>query len=949
MMPSIRERDENGFTTDEDAIHMPTKEDFKRARVGEIYARYDHNMYRKYSTYGEFLEALQRPPLGTAEELFKPSSPVNPFFSFSVYHGTYFDINVINRIAFIDGRVFSHLLENPGGERRLYTRAIYKVIFDTKTQFHIRYKVNGFAFKTLRQLLGYFKSYIVANLPHDWPKNTFDETIYQHCFVRTPFSCLSQAVGEMEIHEIPDNYSHENSFVSNVGENWEMFDWCVGTETGLAPVDISDILKSALLEFFERELELDHDYFVKITKYEDNILYFNHNSEKCLITKKEHPQVNNSIRISPTTITYTCCYETCEGRLNPIRIYADNYPSVLKEYFNRASHELTELAGKLINMNSDAGVNNALFNYENSRFEALPSPSCKYSTNPPGEMLHFVDRDGLGIETTVGRIMLPVEVPQQLVRHLTLNVGTINNVFNIGTEETEMEISLPINIFDNTEEIELWNIGLKTTSPDDIACIFAYQELNVIWHERTEWWVCNNGLWIRDITQKRTKERITKKMKMLIAKIRAKLPPKTDKTKDIYNALSKIYQMITTPGNLNAILEQLSMRLLFPNLDEQMDTNLHLFPFTNGVYNLITRIFSEHDRNNFISITTGYKFNKDATPEEALAFISTIIQDSTVRRFLLNCVARALNGNISNLEMIILNGLTRNGKSDTVALIKRVFGNFARAVSGTLISREEASSEKANPALAKLENARIALIAEAEGDKKINSAILKKLTGSDEISTRKLYCEDRDFIVHCKFFMMCNTLPQLDVDDEAVWKRVKVIGFDTTFTENPVGPNQVKVDPEMNNRVRSSISLRDSFLALILRFVGSEYIIPDAVAYRTNQYRISNDPIVDFLSTNLVYSPGSILSCDEIIYHTKICEVSNTVQKKRLITKITAFIEEKLSDKYCPYGYHLFIKRSFGVKQVNKTGWKNVALSKNVNDIHEVEDNDENIEQSINI
>jgi hypothetical protein len=430
----------------------------------------------------------------------------------------------------------------------------------------------------------------------------------------------------MEQHDIPNDYSHENSFVGNVGEQWEMFDICEGTETGIVPVDISDILKGTILEWFELKFKLEPHYFVNITKYGENLLYFNHNFEKCLITEKEHPQVCSFIKISSSNISYLCSYKGCDGRKNPIKIYADEYPAILKEYyFNKTSQELTDMAGMLINLNSDAGVNTTSFNYESSRFEAPPSPLCKFTTNPPSEMVHFIDRRGLGIETSIGKLMLPVEIPDPLVHHMTMNIGNIN-IFNTGTaEEICSDISLPINIFDGAKEVELWNTALTSCCNSDIAEIFCYQETNVIWSENSNFWICVNGLWSRDKTEKRVKLMIRRKITGTIQKIKTKLPPKTNAMKDFYTSLGKIYHAVNTTSFLNAICEQVSSLLLCEDIDIKMDANKSLYPFINGVFNMKTKVFSEHDRNNYISITTGTNFNPSITADEALEFMKDVL------------------------------------------------------------------------------------------------------------------------------------------------------------------------------------------------------------------------------------------------------------------------------------------------------------------------------------
>ena len=59
--------------------------------------------------------------------------------------------------------------------------------------------------------------------------------------------------------------------------------------------------------------------------------------------------------------------------------------------------------------------------------------------------------------------------------------------------------------------------------------------------------------------------------------------------------------MVSTESSLSGVLEQLKMKLIRNDFDEMMDARKDLYCFTNGVWNMDTKIFAEHDRNNFVS------------------------------------------------------------------------------------------------------------------------------------------------------------------------------------------------------------------------------------------------------------------------------------------------------------------------------------------------------------
>ena len=134
-----------------------------------------------------------------------------------------------------------------------------------------------------------------------------------------------------------------------------------------------------------------------------------------------------------------------------------------------------------------------------------------------------------------------------------------------------------------------------------------------------------------------------------------------------------------------------------------------------------------------------------------MAFISDVLPNRDVRDFFLTSVARAMDPRIANLEMIILNGPP--GMANPILL--RWSGEFLEATAEQYrahsLEQRRKFQREGQSCHGQARDARIAVISETEGDKKINSAILKKLTGSDEISCRKLFSDVKEFTVVCKF------------------------------------------------------------------------------------------------------------------------------------------------------------------------------------------------------
>lgn len=72
----------------------------------------------------------------------------------------------------------------------------------------------------------------------------------------------------------------------------------------------------------------------------------------------------------------------------------------------------------------------------------------------------------------------------------------------------------------------------------------------------------------------------------------------------------------------------------------------------------------------------------------------------------------------------------------------------------------------------------------------INTNFVKLLTG-DTIKARGLYSEkDKEISPTYKIFVCCNTLPNFDVYDEGISRRIALTEYKTKFCENPKKKNE---------------------------------------------------------------------------------------------------------------------------------------------------------------
>ena len=136
---------------------------------------------------------------------------------------------------------------------------------------------------------------------------------------------------------------------------------------------------------------------------------------------------------------------------------------------------------------------------------------------------------------------------------------------------------------------------------------------------------------------------------------------------------------------------------------------------------------------------------------------------------------------------------------------------------------------------------------------------MKSMSGNDSFLARDLYQSGKYtpliksmFVMH----MICNRLPKIDTNDQAVWNRIRVITFDSTFVSNIEDYDEDEIARDclfpMVTNISEELKVIVNALAWYLIDILSKYnasspdrIIPDRVLVATNAYQ-------KFLITNFI-------------------------------------------------------------------------------------------------
>lgn len=255
-----------------------------------------------------------------------------------------------------------------------------------------------------------------------------------------------------------------------------------------------------------------------------------------------------------------------------------------------------------------------------------------------------------------------------------------------------------------------------------------------------------------------------------------------------------------------------------PEFETMINTGKDLLPVgDNKVVNMRTGELRPREKDDYFTqtIKTPYK------PEAKSTVLDKFLSEITCKdeAYLLNLqvlVGYMFTGYTVEHIMIIIKGVTRNGKGAFVALMKMLSDKYVKTGNKSII--DAGARAKGAPAadLEKMEFARIIHFDELKKGAQLDDQNIKSWVGGGDAPFRRVYgTKEIDLVLQCVFMVTTNHYPQ--ANDEAWYERLFSLPFYAYFTENPdpSQSNQFKKDQFLLDKLNTPEVL-EAFLAWII-------------------------------------------------------------------------------------------------------------------------------------
>lgn len=467
----------------------------------------------------------------------------------------------------------------------------------------------------------------------------------------------------------------------------------------------------------------------------------------------------------------------------------------------------------------------------------------------------------------------------------TFNIPTIEDIKskNIKIEDQEEQLKLISN------EIKLETKLIKSSYTDkDIADYFISTNNNFKVYNNKVYFF-NGSYWI--ISNENQIYKAIDKIYWYILDIINKYFKESDSyTKYVKNLLK--LRSITQLSNIYK-----TIKIDIETSIDLWDFDKDLLAFENGIYDLKTDKFRNGKYEDFITMIIPYEYHPSNQQDTDFIYnhLRKIMPKKEELHLLLLIMASILSGRTLE-KFSICTGSGRNGKDALFTyLLPAVLGPLYYRCNANAITQTTKGDQ--NQSLANLNKKKMVLFNEPNIDETIKSALTKEITGGKEIAFRGLYSTDTKVNLMLTTIMICNSIPLLDHVDNAMFMRLIVFKFNSTFQakqymidnqiaegENNIfeGTDYVKSDEFLNKYKLPMMNLLLDYFKEFRQNGFNIQKIPESIQKNSNKYLEDSDEFTGWFKSEYkqTNNKGDVLKLKDIWNYYKLSEYYNNLTKK---------------------------------------------------------------------
>ena len=292
---------------------------------------------------------------------------------------------------------------------------------------------------------------------------------------------------------------------------------------------------------------------------------------------------------------------------------------------------------------------------------------------------------------------------------------------------------------------------------------------------------------------------------------------------------------------------------------EQFDVHGWLLNCPNGTLDLQTGIIREHDPKDLITRLTGADYDPDARSDLWERFLTEATGgDGQLRAWLQRGAGYSCTGDYRDEVYFVLVGDTSTGKTTFTEALMRALGSYSVSVNQeAFLARSNVGGTR--DSIMPLKGKRLAVCSEFDRGRRFDEPLIKQLVGGDTVTGRRIYEHEHSFTSTAKLWLHTNHVPRLSDDDEATWRRIRIVPF--------------RCQPAVSDpQVKATLCNADASGAAILAWMVEGCTAwqrdglgkADAVVRESRAVRLEMDRMGDFFDDVCVFEAGAWMATRDL-------------------------------------------------------------------------------------
>ena len=289
----------------------------------------------------------------------------------------------------------------------------------------------------------------------------------------------------------------------------------------------------------------------------------------------------------------------------------------------------------------------------------------------------------------------------------------------------------------------------------------------------------------------------------------------------------------------------------------------HLVNLRNGVLDLKTEELHKHAPEFLMVKTMGTSYIPDAECPRFEKFMADAIPNPNMRSYIQRALGYSLLGDADQRSIFLIHGPSGTGKSTLIDTMREVFGEYG-TTAGAGAFRAARNEQGPNADLHALRGKRFVTTSETAENASFDEDLLKRLSGRDRVTSRGLYEKSIEWVPECTLWIATNNPPKFNSDDDAIWRRTKLIPFTTVFR----GEGEIS-DFARKMLYPEAAGILNWLLAGLRDFLAQGLQEPDEILEQALEQRHDSDSVARFLDDKildgvLVDEEGYSIGCSEL-------------------------------------------------------------------------------------